>query len=338
MSGGVRPEIIYPDRVNDRPLQVNPVTGFERFRTTWRNAVANDTFVSYARSKMPSSLNLLSRDYPELKFSDEPTGYGPLIYDAVTGIALSYCRALAKYNQTDNFTGPSAYEIFRTLDQDGASGRLKIDAATGTRDYTTLTFTLYNVQLSEASDTDTAKFNVVPTNVYTNGSWSTIESRHFIYSGGGSATPQSLPDPGVDKNYIGTTGRSIGYTLFGIVIGLSLMALAWLIWFRNQRVVRSSQPLFLLMVCMGAVMMASSIIPLSFEEAVTDESSLSAACMAAPWLYLSGSILAFSSLLAKTRGVHQVSILVSWMLTLLKIVAFHAYFADVSCFTGLHQS
>lgn len=319
MSGGVRPEILYPDRVDDRPLQVNPITGFERFRTTWRNAVANNKFVSYARSKISVSLNSFPGYNPDWKFSNEPTGYGPLIYDAVTGVALSYCRALAQYNQTDNFTGPSAYEFFRTLDLDGASGRLKVDAITGTRDYTTLTFTLYNLQPSQASDIDTAKFNVVPINVYTNGNWSTIENRNFIYSGGGTETPRSLPDPDVEENFIGTTGRSIGYTLLGIVVVLSLTALAWLIWFRNQRVVRSSQPLFLLMVCMGAIMMASTIIPLSFEETVTDETGLNAACMVAPWLYLSGSVVALSSLLAKTRGVHQVSIQVSWMSPLIDI-------------------
>jgi hypothetical protein len=307
IGGGLRSEIIYPDRDNFPPVEEKPSSGFQRFRKAWRDAMANDEFVTFAKSKIPVYLNSTNGYDPNWEFSEEPTSYGPLIYDSVIGLGLSYCRALTDYNQTDEFTGPAAFEFFRHLDEEGASGRLVFDPETGTRDYTTLTFTILNMQPSEASDTEKVRFDIVPTDVYIGGNWSKIDDRQFAYAGGGTETPQSLPDPLVKKNYIGDTGRAIGYTLMAIVMAASIGCLVWLVWFRRERVVRSSQPFFLLMISLGALTMASSIIPLSLEETTTSESGLDTACMAAPWLYLSGAILAFSALLAKTRGVHQVS-------------------------------
>ena len=306
-TGERRSEILYPDRDNFPPVEEKPSSGFQRFRKTWKEAMANDDFVAFAKSKIPKSLNSIKGYDPNWKFSLEPTLYGPLIYDAVIGLGLSYCRALSDNNQTDEFTGQDVFEFFRHLDEEGASGRLLIDPETGTRDYTTVPFAVLNVQPSEASDTEKVRFDFVPTDVYISGNWSKVENRQFAYADGGTETPQSLPVPLVKKNYIGDTGRAIGYILMTIVIAASIGCLVWLVWFRRERVVCSSQPFFLLMISLGALTMASSIFPLSLEETTTSESGLDRACMAAPWLYVSGANLAFSALLAKTRGVHQVS-------------------------------
>ena len=82
-----------------------------------------------------------------------------------------------------------------------------------------------------------------------------------------------------------------------------------MVWFWKERVVSSSQPLFLVLVSVGSFVMISAIIPLSYDEMVTeDESVLDRACMAGPWLYIIGAIIAFSALFAKTHGIHKVSI------------------------------
>ena len=150
-------------------------------------------------------------------------------------------------------------------------------------------------------------FRLVPTSYYLNG-WKPIpvDGQMFQYGNGGTTAPASLPSPDFNYNYIGDTGRAIGYTLMGIVVAIALASMVWLVWFQNERVVRSSQPLFLFLVSFGALMMGSTIVPLSLEEPLSDY-SLDVACMAAPWLYVSGAVIVFSALLAKTRGVHQVS-------------------------------
>ena len=69
----------------------------------------------------------------------------------------------------------------------------------------------------------------------------------------------------------------------------------------------SSQPLFLVLVSLGSFVMVSAIIPLSYDETVSsDISVLDSACMAGPWLYIIGAVIAFSAQFAKTRGIHKV--------------------------------
>jgi gamma-aminobutyric acid type B receptor len=159
--------------------------------------------------------------------------------------------------------------------------------------------------MDELDENGNQVFKLVPTDYY-QGGWKPIDDRDYVYAGGGTTTPTSLPDPDMEMNYIGDTARAVGYALMGIVVLGAVVAFFWLAWYKNERVLRSSQPLFLFMVALGSLVMASSIVPLSLEEPVP-ESGLDIACMSAPWLYLSGAVIAFSALLAKTRGVRHVS-------------------------------
>ena len=59
------------------------------------------------------------------------------------------------------------------------------------------------------------------------------------------------------------------------------------------------------MLCVGTVIMASSIIPLSLQEPVAQE-GLDIACMAMPWLYTIGFSTAFSALFSKTWRINKV--------------------------------
>lgn len=91
-----------------------------------------------------------------------------------------------------------------------------------------------------------------------------------------------------------------------LVMLAAVVSLVWMVWFWKERAVSSSQPLFLVLVSIGSFVMVSAIIPLSFDETVTDDpSALDRACMAGPWLYIIGAIIAFSALFAKTRGIYK---------------------------------
>ena len=323
-AGGVSPEPYLPGEERLPPLNENPVTGFEKFRTAWREALNDEHMVAYFRSKLPTSLEEFYSDSFDRNepFSVEPSIHSPFIYDAVMGLGVAICRALAHMDDADpdadstptssirSITGEQIYQEFRNLDIEGASGRVKITNTTGTRDYLTHAFVLYNVRPHETSDIEesdgNARYDIYPSSVYENGEWVKIPGNEFIYADGTTTPPDALPPVKEDMNYIGPSGRAIGYILMGIVMILSIVSVVWLFLFREERVVRSSQPLFLLMVSVGSFVMATTIFTLSVEEGVLSDSGLDSACQANIWLYLIGGIIAFSALLAKTRGIHQV--------------------------------
>ena len=130
----------------------------------------------------------------------------------------------------------------------------------------------------------------------------------FVFSDGSTVPPQSLKAVELNYNYIGTTGRAIGYTLMTLVAGPALITWAWLYrnWYTN--VVRSAQPIFLIMVSVGVLLMSLSIVPMGLEETVVkNPENLDFACQAVPWLYVLGMIFAFSALYSKTYAIYQVS-------------------------------
>jgi hypothetical protein len=73
--------------------------------------------------------------------------------------------------------------------------------------------------------------------------------------------------------------------------------------FMNSDVVKSSQPFFLIQLCLGTLIMASSIIPMSLQEPIS-ERGLDMACMCTPWLFFSGYAIAFSALMSKSWRIN----------------------------------
>jgi len=114
--------------------------------------------------------------------------------------------------------------------------------------------------------------------------------------------PQDLPPLVEDMNYIGYL-RSLGSVFFGIIAFLSIACAAWTFWYRSNRVVLASQPPFLYMVCVGILILASSIIPLGIDDEKHSLSACSIACMSFPWLISIGFVTAFSALFSKTWRV-----------------------------------
>jgi Receptor family ligand binding region/7 transmembrane sweet-taste receptor of 3 GCPR len=306
VEGGVRGEPIVPKLGLVAPLDDNPQTGYEKFRTAWRKARAHAPFVEYIQSKLPISLEDDIEGFDrKAPLSNEPGSFRPLLYDAVIGMALAMCRA---GNETEFFTGVQIFNEFRELEFAGASGSVRIDNETGTRDFQSLTYALWNIQAyEELHENGNPQVKLVPSGRYDAGVWLPIQGNPFLYADGTTIPPESLPPVNEKQNYIGDAGRYAAFALMGLVMLASVLSLGWMTWFWKVRVVSSSQPLFLVLVSVGSFVMVSAIIPLSFDETVTaDVNTLDRACMAGPWLYIIGAIIAFSALFAKTRGIHKV--------------------------------
>jgi 7 transmembrane sweet-taste receptor of 3 GCPR len=111
--------------------------------------------------------------------------------------------------------------------------------------------------------------------------------------------------PDIDYNYIGGE-RVFGFALSSVIILCALSFSAWSIVQRKTQVVKASQPVFLVMVCVGAIVFGSSLFPLGFDERLASVQTCSRACISTPWLLALGWTIMFSGLFAKLRRVNIV--------------------------------
>jgi len=307
MQGGVTVDGFTAGDYKAPALQPNSTSGFQRFRNSWRQALKNDAWIEYVQSRLPQSLDPVPGFDRRASFSEDAGVFRPFLYDAVTGMGLSMCRASA---EDPFFDGKAASRQFRELHFRGASGEVEIDNSTGTRDFETIAFSLWNVRATETTEGGRSIVELVPSKYFgSTGEWNDVPGNAFVYSSGSTEPPTSLPADWFDYNYIGNGGRIVGYALIAITAVSSILSVLWLCCYRHEKIVASSQSLFLLMVSGGAVVMVSTIVPLGMEEPlVASVEGLDMACMAAPWLYFIGASITLSALFAKIRGIYKVSI------------------------------
>jgi hypothetical protein len=304
MSGGVTTEaIIRGEWVSAMNDGTSPLTGYENFTRSWNLSLQDDAFGEYVRLHLSDALSSIEDFDRDVPFAREPGAFRPFLYDAVTSFGLSMCRA---GENSTFFDGAEIHKEFRRLDYEGSSGHVLIDSSTGTRDYNSIAFVMWNVIYDGLDEEGFAQFKFVPSQNFEGNEWIQIPGNDFIFADNTTTPPASLPEVDLDFNYIGHAARACGYVLMAIAMLLSIISLLWLVYYRDEAVVNSSQPICLMMVSAGAFIMASTIIPLSLEETIVDETGLDKACMAGPWLYVMGTCVALSALLAKTRGVYKV--------------------------------
>ena len=107
-----------------------------------------------------------------------------------------------------------------------------------------------------------------------------------------------------DYNYIGNI-RYFGWALASLVILCSIIMAAWVAKNHKARIVRASQPIFLLIICLGCLLMGAGIYPLAIDDESTSLEACSVACMVAPWLLGTGFSCSFSALFSKTLRVNK---------------------------------
>jgi len=110
---------------------------------------------------------------------------------------------------------------------------------------------------------------------------------------------------GENLNQISTI-RPVGWTLLALAVGLAAFFSAWTVKNRSHRIVQSSQPMFMLLICFGVFIMALSIIPMSIDDSIASPEGCSIACMAKPWLFASGFAITFTALFAKLWRLHRI--------------------------------
>mmetsp|Transcript_13827 Transcript_13827/g.27569 ORF Transcript_13827/g.27569 Transcript_13827/m.27569 type:complete len:824 (-) Transcript_13827:377-2848(-) len=128
--------------------------------------------------------------------------------------------------------------------------------------------------------------------------------------------------PVEDYTYIGVGNRVVGYIFVAIQCLSSILCIVWTLHYQNNNVVKMSQPIFLVLIAFGCMVMSISIIPLTIEGdyryeqnsetgLVTNNKNrdiiaLDAACMAFPWLLVLGFSVTFSALFAKIIRIRRI--------------------------------
>eukprot|EP00985_Skeletonema_marinoi_P011705 scaffold5563_cov144-Skeletonema_marinoi.AAC.1 len=100
--------------------------------------------------------------------------------------------------------------------------------------------------------------------------------------------------------------RAAGFTLFGIIAMTSVSCAGFVICHKQHQVVRALQPIFLLCICCGALLMGSAIVPLSIDDKIASQSGCDISCMALPWLLSLGFSVAISALFAKLWRINRI--------------------------------
>jgi hypothetical protein len=203
-----------------------------------------------------------------------------LAYDSVVAIGLAACGS-----------APTLAENMAKLDFVGTSGRIKF-SSTYNRDPGTLSFVLVNTISGEAvSPYDQIKTKEV--GVLKAGNWTF--SQPIIFSDGSSVPPIDVKPPVHVIDSIPLGAQIFGWIEAFLAILAGLCALFFVYFRQKDQVIIESQPVFMGLLACGCVILASSIVPLTFE---TD-----AGCMLFPWLFALGFTLSLSSLTAKSVRV-----------------------------------
>jgi len=136
--------------------------------------------------------------------------------------------------------------------------------------------------------------------------WDNAPHSGLVYRDG-STIPTGVLRRVFYHNYISFSVRIIGLSLMGFAWVLALVLIVLLGWLRKDTAVQSAQPLFMQIMCFGAILTSAAIFTLSWDEdAGWTNEQLSIACSLTPWFFFTGHILIFCSLFIKLWRVDHV--------------------------------
>jgi hypothetical protein len=110
----------------------------------------------------------------------------------------------------------------------------------------------------------------------------------------------------IDMNYIDPDIRAAGWGLAGLICLTAVSLIVWTFWFRRNRVMRAFQPNLLIQSAIGLFFLGATIVPLGFDDSLFSDDILDITCMVAPWMYIVGFSLFFSSVYSKIHKCDKI--------------------------------
>lgn len=219
-------------------------------------------------------------------------------YDSIMSLGIGLCSLENEFP-----TPKEVVEAVKNVGFNGSGGFVSYDNHTGTRSEESVRAEVINLLVDISEDTITPSAH---TSALVNVSSQEVEVvSPFLFSDGSSKPPPVLPPLTVDVNLVEIGARAFGWAVAGFIILLSVYLSYNVFRYRKKNIIMMAQPVFLCLLCLGAAFMASAIIPMSFQEPMSQK-SLDGACQAIPWLFIMGFATAFSSLYCKLRRINKV--------------------------------
>jgi hypothetical protein len=221
---------------------------------------------------------------------------GPFIVDAVATLGLAACEAqqAGHLQPLDKPSGKEMYTIAKKMSFDGVSGNVAFDPMTGSRSKDTSRIEMYNIRM------ENNEMNFI--GYYNSGNWSGLDSGTIMFAGEASVPPPWRDAPTIDLHLIDPGVKILSYFLVSLnvltAVGCALFTLKH--W--KSAVVKASQPLLLLLICVGCILSTFVIVPLSIDQ-TNAIGTHDASCRSIVPLFSFGFSVTFASLFAKQYRV-----------------------------------
>ena len=268
------------------------------FLTAWQQL--NETFVDQLNTLYLPLIHNQSGAFfdaqPNYFQTHKPVNLASYVYDAVMSIGMGACQSPNK----------TLHEGILQSKFFGASGRVSYNHQ-GDRDLDNIPLGVYNIRRTTENENGifVVSYQGVLTDLWTNSTgWKHAED--FVYADGSTVAPSAERDI-LEENFLSAWQRGVGLSLMVVTWLLSLGCVMLLQVFRQDPLVQRSQPFFMVLICVGSVLMATSIFTLSWDEGEGwSEGQLDTACMMTPWFFFVGQITVFASLISKLWRVDTV--------------------------------
>ena len=119
------------------------------------------------------------------------------------------------------------------------------------------------------------------------------EDNEFVFSDATTVSPHEIPEAEHNYNRLGPGVRGACLTLSAIAIVLSIGFIVFTFVKKEDKVIKAAQPTFLIMLCVGCLLMATTIIPASMDDATASTTGCNVACMSKIWLFACGFCVCF---------------------------------------------
>lgn len=278
------------------------LTGYENFLEAMAE-VSNTDDLEYLFSKYPKYDDKPVYDESIKAFTNylKPASsvQATFLYEATIALGLSACAAVDENFLLD---GKKQYETMVSTVFGGINGKVVFDPTTGNKDPLYTLYKVTNYVDEPDSENGMVRFKELFTHIYQEGEWN--ELTPFVFNSGSTEIPSDIPPPEVNDNTINTGVRISVLILCGLVLILGMGLMAWTHRNRKARVVLASQPFFLHIICVGAIVMVCTIIPMSIDHGVASLQGCTKACTSIPWLGAMGFSMTVSALFTKTHRIN----------------------------------
>lgn len=232
------------------------------------------------------------------------------VYEAAIALGLAAC-------QTAGVTGQASYLFLDGRDHltnlvnsvfQGVNGDVVFDPETGSKEPS---FTLYKVTnfvdgpisaSEEEGAVAVVQFKETFTHIYKEGAWEELSP--FVFNDGSTKALSDIAPVSVDNVVLLPATRATVLVMCAIVVILGVGLMAWTQKNRKARVVLASQPFFLHTICLGAIVMGCTIIPLSIDHGIVSLHGCAIACTSILWLGAMGFSTTISALCTKTHRIN----------------------------------